>query len=256
MLLSIVTVCRNSATVLPQALASLKAQSFADREWVVVDGASTDATMDIVRASAEQLGEGVSEPDAGIYDAMNKGWERARGDVVYFLNSDDALYDSAVLAQVADAFNRDPALDVLIGEIVYRYGDGRMVRRSFRHLNAKSLIYEDLCHQAVFARRSVFERIGGFNPTFRINADYDWLIRVFRSGARITWLDSPVAYFSAGGAHVRNFDLLVAEREAVRLQFVSPWRLRLEILRRRVASRLARIHANPWRDGSVAKDYV
>jgi glycosyltransferase involved in cell wall biosynthesis len=196
--------------------------------------------MDIVLGSGEAMGDWVSERDGGIYDAMNKGWQRARGDVVYFLNSDDALHDSAVLAKVADAFSIDPELDLLIGQVVYRYDDGHVQLRSFNGLDANSLVYEDLCHQAVFSRRRLFERIGGFNPLFRINADYDWLIRVFKSGARIKWLDHPVALFSAGGSHVSDFSKLVAERKAVRLQFVAPWQLSLALMRRRVSRRLAR----------------
>ena len=238
MMLSIVTVCHNSAAVLPKALASLRAQSHEDREWVVIDAASTDGTLEIIRTSGEKLGNWISEPDGGIFDAMNKGWQRAQGDVVYFLNSDDALYDDAVLARVADAFDNDPMLDLVVGEIVYCLQDGRVLCRSFRHIDANSLVYEDLCHQAVFARRALFERIGGFNASFRINADYDWLLRALRVGARVGWLDQPVAYFSTGGMHTRNFDQLVVERENVRRQYVSGSRLQMGLLRRRITRRL------------------
>lgn len=238
---SVVTVCRNSADVLPQALASLKAQTVADREWVVVDGASSDSTPDIVRTSGEPRINLISEPDTGIYHAMNKGWRLAKGDIVYFLNSDDALLDADVLASVAGMFTADPSLDLVVGEVVYRFGDGRLIRRSYSHLNAHSLLVEDLCHQAVFARRSLFDRIGGFNESFRINADYDWLIRVFRSGARIGWLAQPVAYFSTGGAHMHDPALLAAERSAVRLQYLNRFELSVGTLVSRAVHRLHRI---------------
>ena len=238
---SLVTVCRNSASVLPGALASLNAQTYPEREWVVVDGASTDGTLDIVRASAESLGDWISEPDTGIYNAMNKGWRRARGDIVYFLNSDDALLDDHVLATVAEAFARDPRIDMVVGEVVYRFGDGTLIRRNYRHIDARTLLVEDLCHQAVFARRRLFDRIGGFNETFQLNADYDWLIRAFRSGARIDWLQQPVAYFSTGGAHTRDPALHEAERRAVRLQYVSRVALAFGLLKSRVVHRLHRM---------------
>ena len=172
---------------------------------------------------------------------MNKGWRRARGEVVYFLNSDDALFDAQVLERVAQAFEHDPALDLLVGEVMYRHAGQRLVRRSYDHLDTAKLLFEDLCHQAVFARRSVFERIGGFNEAFRINADYDWLIRAFRSGAHVGSLSSPVATFSTGGAHTSDFDRLVAERQAVRLQYLSPLQLHLGLTWRRLANRLRRL---------------
>lgn len=239
---SIVTVCRNSAAVLPNALASLKCQTHSDREWVVIDGASTDGTFDLVRTSGEVLGNGVSEPDAGIYEAMNKGWRRACGDAVFFLNSDDAFASPDVVAEAATLFRRDPAVDLVIGEVIYRYSDGHMARRNFSHLGVTTLLFEDICHQAVFARRSLFERIGGFNAAFRLNADYDWLIRAFRAGAKVGWLDRPVAFFNAdGGAHRRDFGSLVAERRRVRLQYLSRPALAAGLLASRVGHRLHRI---------------
>jgi len=235
---SIVTVCRNSAAVLPNALASLRAQSCTDREWVVVDGGSNDGTFEMVLASAEPLGTCISEPDSGIYDAMNKGWRRASGDIVYFLNSDDMLFDANVLARVAAAFAREPATELLVGEVIYQYPDQLQKRRSFRHIDSNSLVFGDLCHQSVFVGRALFERIGGFDQRFTINADYDWLIRAFRSGARVQWLDLPVARFTTGGLHRRNFANLVAERRVVRLQYVSPFQLWLGLMRSRTTDRV------------------
>ena len=241
MKVSVVTVCRNAERVLPGALASLQCQSYADREWVVIDGASTDRTIRIVKSSDERLGNWVSEPDTGIYNAMNKGWQRATGDIVYFLNADDAFSDASVLESVAALFEADPALDLAIGEVIYRHLDGARTRRSFSHLGRTTIVFEDLCHQAVFARRRLFERIGGFNETYRINADFDWLIRVFRSNSKIRWLHYPVANFSDGGAHTRDRNKLVAERRQVRLQYVSPLALSTGLFLGKVINRLHRV---------------
>ncbi|MFN0159983.1 MAG: glycosyltransferase family 2 protein [Burkholderiales bacterium] len=243
--MSVITVCRNSAAVMPRMLETLRSQTWQAREWVVVDGGSTDGTQDLVAGSGERLGDWVSEPDAGIYDAMNKGWRRARGDVLFFLNSDDALFDPGTLAAAAAAFEREPAAELAIGQVVYRFADGRMLLRDYHHLDAESLLFEDLCHQAVFARRSLFERIGGFNERFRINADYDWLIRALRAGAPVAWIDQPVAYFTTGGAHARNFAALVAERHAVRLQYLSSAHLTLGGLWRRAVGRTRRVFRLP-----------
>src|SRR6188508_1087311 len=115
---SIITVCRNSERVLHKAMESLSAQHYKDYEWVVIDGASTDGTLKIVQSFSAAPLLVVSEPDHGIYDAMNKGVAKARGDYVFFLNSDDALYDERVLQDVSDWLDRNPAVDLVYGSVV------------------------------------------------------------------------------------------------------------------------------------------
>ncbi len=229
---TIVTVCWNSAAVLARARDSLQAQTYRDYEWVVVDGASTDSTMEIVREFDAAPVVSVSEPDKGIYDAMNKGVRMARGEYVFFLNSDDALHDADVLADVAQALEAEPRTELLYGNVVYTY-PSRKLLRTFSHIDARSLPFEDLCHQATFARRALFERLGTFDTRFRLNADYDWLIRVFRSGAHTRWFDRRIAQFTVGGAHTQDTRKLAEERRRVRLQYMSPFMLGLgDVLRR------------------------
>lgn len=234
---SIVTVCWNSEKVLPKALASLHAQRCTDYEWVVVDGGSTDRTLDIVRSFAGAPLNYISEPDHGIYNAMNKGARMARGEFVFFLNSDDALHNSEVLADVAAHLENNPNIDMLYGNVIYEH-PGKRTLRTFSHIGARTLPFEDLCHQAVFARRTLFESVGQFDEKFRLNADYDWLIRVFRSGARCEWFDRVVALFFVGGAHTVNPAQLVTERKAVRLQYMSDSKLLVGEFLRRVRHRL------------------
>jgi glycosyltransferase involved in cell wall biosynthesis len=242
---TVITVCRNSEKVLARALSSLRQQTYQDREWVVIDGLSSDATLQIVRSYSEGIGALISESDGGIYDAMNKGITVAKGDIIFFLNSDDAFHDESVLKDVAATFEAFPSLELLFGNVVYQSPTGRVLR-TFAHINADTLIFEDLCHQAVFARRSLFERIGGFDERFRLNADYDWLIRVFHSRARWHRLDRNVAIFSTGGAHMKNPAELSAERREVRLQYISPMALALGGLQRRITRRLYRLfHSHP-----------
>ena len=237
MLVSVVTVCRNSASEIPGALESLRTQSHREREWVVIDGGSTDRTMEIVANSGERLGRCVSEPDGGIYDAMNKGVARAAGELVYFLNSDDRFCDANVVRDVAAVFESDAALELVFGNVIYVRPEGCRTLRTYSHINAKSLLFEDLCHQAVFARKRLFERFGAFDLRYRINADYDWLIRVFQGGARWRRMDRNFAFFNVDGAHTRDPRALAQERKQVRLQYMSPLTLLLGDLRRRVVHR-------------------
>jgi glycosyltransferase involved in cell wall biosynthesis len=246
---SIVTVCWNSAAVLKGARDSLLAQTYRDYEWVVVDGASNDNTMEIVRGFNAAPVVSVCEPDKGIYDAMNKGVGMARGEYVFFLNSDDALHDPEVLADVAKQLTAAPHTDLLYGNVTYEYPDRRMLR-TFSHIDARSLPFEDLCHQAVFARRALFDRLGAFDTRFRLNADYDWLIRVFRSGAHTRWIDRRIARFTVGGAHVQDAKKLADERKLVRLQYMSPLTLLLGDVLRRVRHRYHR-HFKAHRLGQI-----
>ena len=237
---SIITVCRNSEKVLPKAMASLSAQHYKDYEWVVIDGASTDSTLRIAQSFSSAPLLIVSEPDRGIYDAMNKGVAKARGDYVFFLNSDDALYDENVLQDVNSWLEHNPATDFVYGSVANIKADGNWLR-DFGHVNRYNIIEDGICHQAIFAKRILFTNVGPFDLRFKLNADYDWIIRVFRFGARCVYMDRCVAFFADGGAHTLDKTYLAKEREAVRLQYIGKRWLTLRLLRARIFNRLHRI---------------
>jgi glycosyltransferase involved in cell wall biosynthesis len=218
---SVLTVCFNAEGVIGDALASLAKQKNTDWESVIIDGASTDGTLQAIQRVPGVQPRITSEPDGGIYDAMNKGILAARGEVIYFLNADDRFHDPAVLGVVAEAFQACPTVDLLYGNVVYVKPEGFMAR-SFAHIRRRNLPFLDLNHQAVFARRSLFERVGMFDTRFRVNADHDWLIRVFRSGAKTRHVARKIAFFDAGGRHARDPEFLSRERREVRLQYMSP----------------------------------
>lgn len=222
-LLSVITVCYNAAPTLTQTLDSVRAQTWRPLESVVVDGGSVDGTQTIVARYDDIAGAVVSEPDQGIYDAMNKGIGLSRGEVLHFLNADDCFVDDGVAEDVMRLFEADPALDLVFGDAIYVSGEGEFLR-SYRRVNARNLIFGDLCHQVVFARRRLFERCGDFNLAYRINADYDWLLRVFRGGARVRYLHRTIARFDSRGQSGQNVQRTEAERLIVRKTFMNPLR--------------------------------
>lgn len=237
---SIITVTLNSATTLRETLESVRRQSWKNVELIVVDGASTDGTLDIVHEYDDVVSRLISEPDNGLYDAMNKGVRAARGDIVYFLNSDDRLCDKNVLHDVARAFVMRPETDFLYGNVIYLSPTGERLRR-FEWITRRKLVFGDLCHQATFARRDLFNRLGAFDLGYPTNADFDWILRVFRSGAVLQYLDRNIAYFRTGGLHTRNPASQHRERLAVKHKYVSPlthvlgnWMLRAELKLRRL----------------------
>lgn len=219
---SLVTVCYNAATSIADTLDSARKQSCRDFENVVVDGASTDETLNVIRQFDDLPIMLASEPDKGIYDAMNKGIARANGEVLYFLNADDRLHDPEVLSKIIEVFRKNPEVDLVWGNVVYEKPDGSTYRRTFSHIHPGNLVFLDLNHQGAFARKRLFDRIGNFNTDFRINADYDWFLRALRSGASWHYADIDIARFHTGGTHARNIQKLRDERHAVRMQYIKP----------------------------------
>jgi glycosyltransferase involved in cell wall biosynthesis len=217
---SIVTVCRNAEKTIRRAGVSLRAQHLRDYEWLVVDGASTDGSLEAVESVEVEGTRVCSEPDRGIYDAMNKAIGMARGKVLYFLNADDELHDPEVLGDVRREFAARPDTEFLFGNIVVRKPDREIFKR-YGYINRVTLPFEDLCHQAVFARRTLFARIGRFDLRWPTSADYDWFLRVFASGASVRHIDRRMAFFTAGGAHARDPERLADERRNLRLQYMS-----------------------------------
>jgi glycosyltransferase involved in cell wall biosynthesis len=184
MKISVITVCLNPGALLHKTWESLRAQDFVTWEWVVIDGASTDGTVDFVRALQAQDPRVrlVSEKDRGIYDAMNKGVRLATGDVVGFLNAADWFDHPRCLSLVAEGLAAHPEAGAVYGEIVLvSPGSGNRVVRHWK--NPRHFARDDFRwgwqppHPTFYARREVYERCGEYRPELRIAADYDLMLR-------------------------------------------------------------------------------
>ncbi len=195
-------------------------------EYIVVDGGSTDGTVELIKANADMVDRWVSEKDKGIYDAMNKAVSMATGDYIYFLNAGDAFIDADVLRDVQAAIQVGRAPDLLFGSVIYQK-DNWQARRRFAHINRWSMPFADLCHQAIFARRDLFSRVGGFNLEFRFAADFDWLIRAFSSGAVGRYIDRDIGLYDASGLSARHADAVEREKQGIALRYLSVSRYKL-----------------------------
>ena len=205
MKISIVTVVRNNPGI-RQALQSIVAQKTDfPVEIIVIDGQSTDTTLDRVREFGDRISVLVSEPDSGIYDAMNKGLGRATGDVVGFLNSDDTYMKDDVLQAVGDAFRAGPHLQAVYGDIIYTHPDSpdKVVRYWSAAGAAENIRRNGWAppHPGFFARRDCLVDAGGFDTSYRIAGDFELLLRLFASrkiqGAH---LPVPLVNMRLGGA--------------------------------------------------------
>jgi glycosyltransferase len=208
MKISIITVTFACAETVGDCLASVAGQSYAKREHILIDGASTDGTLAVLEAHRSALAVLVSEPDGGIYDALNKGIALATGDIVGFLHADDLYADGDVLARVAEAF-ADPAVEAVYGDLVYvaKEDTGRVIRhwRSGAY-SRKRLAWGWMPpHPTLYLRRSVYQRLGLFNTRYRIAADYDLMLRVL-SGmtGRVVYVPEVLVRMRVGGASNRS----------------------------------------------------
>ena len=185
MKISIITAVYNRADSIAEAVRSVQAQTWPQVEHVVIDGASTDGTVAVLQTCLNAQAVWLSEPDKGIYDALNKGLARATGDVIGLMHSDDFFADDEVLASVAAAF-ADPEVDAVYGDLDYvaKADTARIVRRwrSGDYSAAKLARGWMPPHPTLFLRRSVVERWGGYDTSFRIAADYDSILRYFGQG--------------------------------------------------------------------------
>ena len=182
MKISVVTATWNCAATLGDCLDSVAAQSHPDCEHIVIDGASQDGTLALLQARHSQLAVLLSEPDQGIYDALNKGIARATGDVVGFLHADDVFAGPEALARVAQAF-ADPAVGGVYGDL--QYVDKADLNRVVRHWRCAPFSRRQLAwgwmppHPTLYVRREWYGRIGGFDSRYRIAADYFSILSLF-----------------------------------------------------------------------------
>ena len=208
MKVSVITAVFNGRETVLDALRSVASQEHPEVEHVVIDGASSDGTAELLQARRGDIDVLVSEKDEGIYDALNKGVRLASGEIVGFLHADDLYSDSRVLSRIVDRFS-DPAVEATYGDLVYvRKSDpGRIVRRwRAGQFSPARLAWGWMPpHPTFYARRSVYERLGAFDTRYRIAADYDCLLRFLgRGGIRVAYIPEVLVRMRTGGASNRS----------------------------------------------------
>jgi glycosyltransferase involved in cell wall biosynthesis len=211
--ISLITATWNCKATVADCLASVAGQTWPHRQHVVVDGASTDGTLGVLQAHRQQLAVLQSEPDRGIYDALNKGLALATGDVVGFMHADDLFASPQALERVAAAFE-DPAVSAVYGDLNYvrQHDTARVVRRwQSQPFAPRRLAWGWMPpHPTLYVRRSWYERIGGFDTRYRIAADYLSILRLFsQPGFKAVYLPEVLVTMRMGGVSNRSLKALV-----------------------------------------------
>ena len=243
MKLSIITINYNNAGGLRKTLASVASQTFRDFEHIIVDGGSTDGSVDVIREYESSIAsrlsplasnlKWISEKDKGIYDAQNKGIRLAHGEYCYFLNAGDTFCANDVLEKVFSPNNliassphhRITAPDIIYGNEVIVDGAGQRVgiARGVENPSFVDLYNSCMKHQASFIRRELFDKYGMYDAAMRICSDFDWFFRViaFHDDVTLQYKDVDIAYFENTGISYHNPELCKKERQQVLDRYMS-----------------------------------
>ena len=201
--ISIITVSFNSVKNISDTIKSVLAQTYPNIEYIIIDGASTDGTIEIINSFGKNISIFKSEPDNGIYDAINKGIRLASGNIVGILNSDDFFYDSNVIQRVADAF-KENKIDALFGDAIFV--DPENTSRIVRYYSSKNFNPDKFkfgympAHPSFYVRKELFEKLGYYKVDYKIAADFELLIRfLYINKIVYRYVEMPFLYMRTGG---------------------------------------------------------
>ena len=242
--LSILTVTYNSLTTLKDAYASLCAQTYTQWEWIVQDGGSTDGTLEWLESLSDARVNWVSEKDHGIYDALNKAVGRASGEWIGLLHSDDLYPNNDVLQVVVAAMAGN---DAIYGDL--KYVQAADVTKVLRHWQSEAFAPTLLRkgwmppHPTLFLRKEVYAKVGGFDTRYRIAADYDFILRVFRTPhLKIHYLPQVLMLMRQGGASSKLSNLVAKSKEDLQIMRANGLPFPLLVLFRKVSRKFVQFY--------------
>ncbi len=179
---------------------SVFSQNYPNIQYIIIDGQSTDGTLEIIDRYRNNIDAVISESDVGIYNAMNNGLHHVDGDLVYFLNSDDHLYDDRVVSDVVSVFKKNQKLLIMYGNVAIKVNGKRKILK-YKNLSKQYFYKNTICHQALFIKKSLYEStIGGFDEKYPIHADVDWLMKAyFKYKVKFYYFDRNICYYSSEG---------------------------------------------------------
>jgi glycosyltransferase involved in cell wall biosynthesis len=242
--ISIITVVYNNQKTIKDAIESVLSQNYTNIEYIIIDGNSNDGTLDVINNYASKITNIISEKDDGIYDAMNKGLKLATGDVIGILNSDDLYADNSILNEVMKHFNNDKNLDILYGDLVYVKHDN--VDKIVRRWTSKPY-YPNFFenggvppHPSLFVSSRVYHEAGYFNLKYRLAADYEFMLRIFKTFSfKIKYLPLVFVNMRLGGATNNSMNnIYKGNVEILNAWKVNGYKIPLLLIPKRIFKRL------------------
>lgn len=216
MRITIITVCYNRKATIEKAIKSVLKQNYDNIEYIIIDGNSTDGTKEIIESYRDQINQYISEPDKGMYDAINKGLKLATGDVIGLMHSDDEFYDRKAITRIAARFAYEPNIDGVYGDGVYVSNDKyeRLIRDRIGGVFSLKKVKEGWLplHPTVYLKKTIVDKHGLYNLDFKIASDTDFLLRyLYKYKIKMSYIDSYIVKMRMGGMSTsvkRAFEVL------------------------------------------------
>lgn len=226
---SIITVCYNRKFTIEQSIKSVLSQDYPDIEYIIIDGNSTDGTKQIIQSYSEKITKYISEPDKGMYDAINKGLSMATGDIIGLMHSDDEFYDKTVVSKIVATFQNSPDTDGVYGNGIYISNDfeERIVRnRIGGPYDLKKIKSGWLpLHPTVYLKKTLIEKYGYYNLDFKIASDTEFLLRyLFKHKIKLSYVNSYIVKMRMGGlstSYSRAFEVLYEDYRIYKYHHLS-----------------------------------
>ncbi len=255
MLISLITVCFNSVNTIEETIHSILQQSYPAIQYIVIDGGSTDGTLSLLEKYRDKIDILISEPDQGIYDAMNKGIKHAKGEVVGLLNADDIYADSEVITKVVNAF-QDPSLEAFFADLVYfQDKDTDKIVRYWKSSSYHPGLFAKgwaPAHPTFFVRRKVYAEYGTFNTQMKMGNDVELMMRFLEKyKIKSCYLPNILVKMRLGGVSNRGIKNIIVQNQAILAAAremgikVSPW----QFWTRKIISRFSQFFMRPCFEG-------
>lgn len=259
MKISIITVCFNSAETIEDTIKSVLSQNYKDIEYIVVDGGSTDGTIDIVKGYGDKIGVFLSEPDKGIYNAMNKGIRLSTGDIVATLNGDDVYADESIVGQMVE-FIQSNGFDAGYGDLVYidNTNTGHIKRywKTGQYKKGAFCYAWVIPHPTFFCRKDVFEKFGYFNDNLQIAADFELMLRfIERHQIKVGYLPKVIVKMRTGGKANILRGIIRGNWEIIRSFRLNNLRLSPWFFVLKLVTKISQLFARPSKWNNRSFDY-
>lgn len=218
MKVTIITVCRNARDTIEKTIQSVLSQDYNNIEYIIIDGKSTDNTLEIINKYKSKITKTISESDKGIYDAMNKGIKISKGMIINFLNSGDYYYNNNTISYVVRKFEKVNT-DIIYGDAIL-YDEYGNIKKIHKNVDSISLARWAICHQAIFVKKSIFKKYGNFNIKYKINSDYEWLLRcIIKNKCKSLYVDKIIVNYLMGGLSETSLYKFYSERIKISLSY-------------------------------------
>jgi glycosyltransferase involved in cell wall biosynthesis len=204
MRISIITVCYNRVFTIEKAIQSVLTQNYHNIEYIIIDGNSTDGTKAIIETYKDRISQYISEPDQGMYDAINKGIQLATGDVIGLMHSDDEFYDAHAISKIVAAFEQDSKTEGVYGDGIYVSNDSeeRLIRNRIGGAFSLEKVKSGWLplHPTVYLRKSIIDKYGLYNLDFKIASDTEFLLRyLYKYKIKMSYINSYIVKMRMGG---------------------------------------------------------